>query len=319
MDIKINRDLFPPSSCTDYLVLVDKIEGDRRKEKERLHDNSNRQFFIKALFSKELFFNKKVDLELDDNSGSSFFIVPPKTVKILIPTSLGVFTAYKNNENELSSITADIITNGWDESFKIFYKVVTPFLDHLSFIANIPLIISKIYCRDVKNNLSVYKYEVPYTPQKIDLQNESVPNTLIPIFALYREAKNNISSYYRFLCYYKILEGIFKYLRPQLFSYAKGKGITIQTKKEVISLNRFYEDEQKNFVGKNIRKVFDDYLTNQYRNVVSHYLSDDGTILNVSDHNLNIKFSKVLYFVEECVRVVLNNQLFYYKQIEKIR
>jgi hypothetical protein len=317
IDFKIEREKLPPPSLVDYMVIVDEIEGDTRKDEDRLNDKSKRSFEVKALLSKELFFNQKVDFSIDEKVGNSFFVLPPNAVKVLIPNTFGVFACYKNEANELSLITTSIETNSWNEAFQIFFKVVSPFLDHLSFITNTPFIISKVFCRDVKNDLSVYSYEVPYFPVTISPNINSIPNELIPILSLYREAKNNVSSYYRFLCYYKILEGIFKYIRPKLFALAKEKNITIQPLKEKVPDHKELSHEHKSLVGNNIRKVFDDYLTNQFRNTVAHYLLDDGTILNVSDYYINNKFNNVLLLIELCVRRVIENQLNYFEQLYK--
>jgi len=317
IDIKIDRDKLPPPSSVDYFVLLDKIEGDARKDENRLNDKTKRTFEVKALLSKELFFNQKVDFSIDEKAGSSFFVLPPNAVKMLIPNTFGVFACHKNEANELSLITTDIDTNGWEEAFQIFFKVVSPFLDHLSFITNSPFIISKVYCRDKKNDYSVHSYEVPYYPVSINPDINSIPNELIPIFSLYREAKNNVSSYYRFLCFYKILEGIFKNIRPQLFSLAKERNITIQSIKEKVPGHKDLGQEHKIYVGENIRKIFDDYLTNQFRNTVAHYLLDDGSVLNVSDYYINTKFNNVLLLIELCVRKVIENQLNYFEQLYK--
>lgn len=72
IDIKIEKDKLPPPSTVDYFVLLDKIEGDTRKDRDRLYDNSKRTFEVKATLSKELFINQKVDFSIDENAGSSF-------------------------------------------------------------------------------------------------------------------------------------------------------------------------------------------------------------------------------------------------------
>lgn len=314
MDVKIDRDKLPPPSLVDYFILLDKIDGDLRKDTDRLNDKSKRTFAVKALLSKELFFDQKVDFTINEKVGGSFFVLPPNAVKMLIPNTFGIFTCYKNEANELSLISTNIDTNSWEEAFQIFFKVVTPFLDHLSFLTNTPFIISKVNCRDIENNYSVHSYEVPYQPVSLNPNFNSIPNELLPILSLYREAKNNVSSYYRFLCYYKILEGIFKNIRPQLFTLAKKRNIIIQSIKEKVPDNKDLGHEHKIFVGKNIRNVFDDYLTNQFRNTVAHYLLDDGSVLNISDYHMNTKFNNVLLLIELCVRQVIENQLNYFNQ-----
>jgi hypothetical protein len=317
IDIKIERDKLPPPSSVDYMVILDQIENDNRRDEDRLNDKSKRTFDVKALLTKALFFSQNIDFSIDEKSGSSFFVIPPNAVKMLIPTTFGIFTCYKNEHNELSLITTEIEAAGWKETFQIFFKVVSPFLDHLSFLTNAPFIISKVFCRDKKNDFSVSSYEVPYYPVTIDPNIKVIPNELIPIFSLYREAKNNISSYYKFLCYYKILEGIFKSIRPQLFELCKAKNISIQTVKEKVPDHKDLGPEHKLFVGENIRKLFDDYLTNQFRNTVAHYLLDDGSVLNVSDYLKNFKFNNVLLLTELCVRAVIENQLNYFDQFNK--
>ena len=116
-----------------------------------------------------------------------------------------------------------------------FHKVVTPFIDHLSYKANCPIHIPLISSEDVKNRCIMINYTSPYPIAKLNPHESHLDTKMIPIYALYREAKNSDSCYYKFLCYYKILrEGIYKHLRPDLYKLARERNIEIQKQKELV-------------------------------------------------------------------------------------
>lgn len=309
-EITIPFELLPLSNSMKYIILT----GSKTDEK-KLKDKSKRKFELRLLLSKDQMFNSK-DLEIEPQLGGSFFLLPKNKKKIIINSTKGSFTLHKNERHELSMITANINIFSFEEAFSLFFQMVSPFLDQLSFTFNIPIIIYRIGCKDLKNDLYIYNWVVPYTTTHFSKPNNNAPEELIPILALFREAKNNSSNFYKFLCYYKILEGIFRHIRPKLFKDAKEKAISIEVKKEKVEDYEFLSSEQKPYIGKSIKSVFENYLTNQYRNTVAHYFSNHGIILNVSDYYSNFEFNNVLLLTELCVIKVIENQLDYFEQLK---
>ena len=138
---------------------------------------------------------------------------------------------------------------------------------------------------------------------------------LFPVFALYRECKTNPSAYYKFLCLYKIMEGIYKNIRPSLMKKAKKMGKTIKCEKEVVPNHFLIREYNEKFVNMKIRKLFDDVLTKEFRHAVAHFSINDGSLLNLTDYNTNRKFANVLFITEFCCRILIDNHSKMYFQL----
>jgi hypothetical protein len=167
----------------------------------------------------------------------------------------------------------------------------------------------KVKAFDKKNTVFHISYVTPYSNKIPPEHSVSIHEEMIPIYALYREAKNNSSAFYRFLCYYKILEGIFCKLRPAARKKAKEKGINVDLPKEEIPKIEDLENfGRKIFTGRSIKDVYDNVLTPEYRNAAAHFSLQDGTILNVSEYYTRGKFENILLLSEVCCRVAINTQ-----------
>lgn len=312
-NFSIEKEKLPPPGIVDYIVQVPIFENDYRKDEERLYDTEERKFEIKAILTKEIKFSGSADLDIDETKGTSFFKVPEEALKIKIYNKYGIYWGTKNNNNEISAFLGEVNSISWNKAVKLFIEAISPMLDYFSFIANCPILISKIYCNDTKNNIDFFSYTVPYSEVTINPHIDSLPEELIPIFALYKEAKNNHSPFYRFLCYYKILEGVLKNIRPKLFKKLKSQGIQFSRLEELVPQHTEIEGELQKLIGKNIQSVFEDFFTKKYRNVVAHFIVKDGRILNVSEFQSSNEFNSALLLIELCVRKVIENQINYYK------
>ncbi len=143
----------------------------------------------------------------------------------------------------------------------------------------------------------------------------SFPVELLPVYALYREAKNATSHFYRFLCYYKILEGIYSTLRAPLFETARKRGISILAEKEVIPEHRELRMFQPAVIGRPIKDYVDRDLQ-EVRNSVAHYILDSGTFMSPSDPDAIAQVANVILPAELCCRVVIGNHEKYLQQLE---
>lgn len=312
-NISIEKKKLPPPGILDYIVQVPTFENDSRTDEERLQDKEERKFKIKAILTKEIQFSGTADLDIDETKGASFFKVPEEALKLKIYNKYGIFLGAKNIANEISAFLGEVNSTNWNNAVKLFIEAVSPMLDYFSFIANCPILISKVYCNDTKNNIEFISYTVPYSEVTISPHIDSLPEELIPIFALYREAKNNHSPFYRFLCYYKILEGVLKNIRPKLFKKLKSQSIQFIRLEESVPKHKEIEVELQKLIGKNIQSVFEDYFTKKYRNIVAHFIVKDGRILNVSEFQSSNEFNSALLLIELCVRKVIDNQINYFK------
>jgi len=301
--------LGPPGTKGEFLLSP--VFGDQTDEDvmNKLNDTSLREFKVTASLSKRIEFDRKIEGSINVEDGDSFWLAKDEVLSSKLKTKVGIYRLFINKNNEISKIEYKCKTTSIVKAQNLFFSGITPLLDVISYKAGIPLIISRIICMDIKHAISSIIYESPHKPIAIPPFTETLIGEMFPIYALYREAKVNTSSYYKFLCFYKILEGIFSKLRPQLMKHAKDLGINLKCKKEVVPNHYLIREYNEDFIGIKIKKLFDDVLTKQFRDAVAHFVLRDGTLLNLTDYNTNRKFSSVLFLTEFCCRIVIDNQI----------
>jgi len=141
---------------------------------------------------------------------------------------------------------------------------------------------------------------------------------LAPVYGLYREAKNASSPFYRFLCYFKILEGVFGLLRRDLFGRARKRGVSLTKQKEVIPDHSELQTLAPELIGCSIKDYFDNTLRKQFRDAVAHYILDSGRIITPSDPQAVAAFVNVILPAELCCRVVIEQHERYLSELENL-
>ncbi len=132
---------------------------------------------------------------------------------------------------------------------------------------------------------------------------------------LFREAKNNNSFFYKFLCYYKMLEGGIKKVKPALNKNAKKNNIMlpqIDNKIPDIEFIRLYKPD---LVGKKITRVFDNFFHPKFRNAVAHLKDEKDTHLNL--YSRKQAYESVHPVIEKCAIIYIKNlsiQFDFYKR-----
>ena len=194
---------------------------------------------------------------------------------------------------------------------------LSPALDHWSYLGNTPLVIRTVVCEDRKNGVSIVSFTTPYADLTLNPGTGTLHAELLPIYGLYREAKNASSPFYRFLCYFKILEAIYGHLRPSVFALARKASISLVTRKEEVPDHPELRLFWSSYIGRPIKALMDNELEPEYRNAAAHFLSDDGRPLNPSDSDAVAKFGNMLLVAELCARVVIDQQADYYRQVDE--
>ncbi len=308
--LKIERERMGPSGIEGYLIIVDKLRGDKRTDEEQLRDKEEREFEIECAVGKNISISDEIQCSIPEGFGESFLLMPKEEEEAFIKTYQGEYHIRKNTNDEISLISLVCHARSWQEAFNKFFSGITPFLDFFAYRAGVPIVIQKIFCKDRKNNLSVVSYRTPYPNVILEPHAGQFREEFFALYSLYREAKNSFSNYYRFLCYYKIMEGIFGYLRPMLMSKAHKQEIKIVTHKELVPAH-------PELVGKPIKTLYDNELTHEYRNTVAHFILKRGALLNLSDYYEAVKFADIILLSELCAREVLKTQHDYHIQFEK--
>lgn len=312
----LKRDALAPAGISGDLLTV--VRGAKeRSGKPKLKDRTPRGFRVQCEFSRETQFGREVRASVDPRAGSSFFLVPADAVRFTIQTAIGDVAFAVNARREVSGAAWEGRAKTPQEARTIFLKGIGPTLDHFAYLANAPLIVGNVVVEDPTNRVVLVNYTTPYADVTLDAGQGEIHGPMIPILALYREAKNSASAFYRFLCYYKILEGVFLHLRPALFVDAKRRGLQLVTAKELIPPHDELKKFGKEIVGRSVKDFFDNTLQREYRNVIAHYLQDNGEPFNPSDVEMLAKFQNIMLATELACRVAIDQQERYYTQLDQ--
>lgn len=182
-----------------------------------------------------------------------------------------------------------------------------PSLDWLSFFGHAPLHTGQISITDVENSVKWTEFICPHPPFAFS-GHESFrqSRTMAPVYAMYREAMNATSPFYRFFCLYKILEGLLNRLRNLIYTEAKRSGITLQPFKPLVPDLDDLPAQYKDFVGRSIQYFFDTHLTKRYRTAVAHFVTDSDAVLHVSHRKDIAQFNEVIRITDVCCREVMS-------------
>ena len=314
-DFQLDPTKFGPQGIETEYFIVPGFENDKVNDYEKLKDEETREFEISAIFSKNFITSSKIKASLTKEDGSSYILILDGK-KSELNSNFGKISFFKNKENELSLINFKCKTVSINEALNKFNLVITPIIDYISFKANIPIVIQEIICNDIKNGIINLNFTNPYHYINLKSTLFEFHPEMIKIYALYREAKNNRSFYYKFLCYYKILDGIFNKLRKDVDNLAKEKNIELpkitETVPDIIEIN----DYNKDFVGMKIKNIFKDVFR-KFRNKIAHFFLYNGDMINLSDYKTQKKYIEIIYLIETCCNIVIKNQNLLYDNIKQ--
>ena len=289
------------------LIVVPRFLGDPRTEASRMHDNSVRKFKVSALLSKlKPLGDTHINGDFTEKDGASYLSLPVGAVGLKVVTLSGQFEVKINEVNEWSLIEITVNTISVQMARKLFLEAISPFIDSISYRANCPIWISRIRFEDEKNSVTTIEYIAPYPQSIINDHGRKVYQHLHPIYALYREAKNADSYFYRVLCYYKIMEGLLNKLRSDVHRSAKKHKIILNTFKDLVPYSVEYLPDQAKLVGKPIRTFFDEILRPEYRIAVAHFITENSSALNTSSAVEIGRFSSVILMSDLCARALID-------------
>jgi hypothetical protein len=309
LSITTNADeLAPPGIAGD--VWYFQVRPDTPEAETRLLalDTSERDFEVTCVFFRESGFSRQIEAQIAFGSGTSFFTLPEGVNDPGWFVSGGVrYEVVLNSQREFAGVRSHIRARSVHVARNTFSKGLAPILDHMSYTANVPLIAAAPSCHDVKNLGWLFGYTSPYPTHVVGSGTANLHAEMAPVYALYREAKNASSPFYRFLCYYKILEGIFRRLRPELFKKASALSFTLTRTKEVIPEHRELRLFASDLIGRPIKEYFDTVLQKEFRDAVAHYVLDNtGNILSPSAPDAVTKFTDITLPTELCCRTVVD-------------
>lgn len=307
LSIEIPSDELGPSGVKGELHLLNIMENEKRRDEDRLHDLTDRPFKVFGLLSKSPPATGNINFNFSAEDGNSYLALPDHAELSRVRCADGMFEFKKNSAGEKSIVEFDCVATSPVDAKRKFQTAILPFLDYLSFLADCPVVVAMLRVEDPRNDRISVEYVSPYHKTTVNPHLADLFLEMAPVYAMYREAKNSYSDFYKFLCYYKILEGLLGALRASVFSRARAEHVDLGRPKETVPSSSEIPAQYQEYIGKPIKAFFDVVLTPNFRNAVAHFITDDGAILNMSSPKHINNYGEILYVLELCVRTVIKS------------
>lgn len=305
--ISINpEDLGPPASRT-ILSIVPQFENRLTSNEQILADRTPRQFVVAARLSKTPSTTgeeNQIKGDFDREDGASYLVAPPGRSAIRVETLTGNFDFKTNRAQELSMIEFKCTASTHLDARTTFMATVYPALDHLSYSYNVPLFVTVIRVFDATHQAAHIGVTSPYRRHMTGDSLNELFLEMRPIYAMYREAKNSTSDFYRFLCLYKIMEGLLGSMRSAASKTARKAGVTLGNQRLCVPDDVVAPSDLSSHVGKPIKEFFDQVLTKRFRHAVAH-LQTKGRILDVSAPAELEQFAGLALVTDLCTRELI--------------
>lgn len=289
------------------LHIVPQLPHSRKPATDVLLDATPREFVVSASFSKapSIAGHKgHIKGDFGEKDGDSYLTMPPDADLLRIDTSWGQFHIKKNGNGEISYAELKCVAITPQQSRKMFIEAVYPALDHLSYVYNVPLFITVVRVFDTMHQSTHVDYIGPYRHQIIADSVNRLFVDMIPVYAMYREGKNSDSDFYKFLCFYKIMEGLLGKMRASALERIKKSGLTFQIERDLVPDNDELSAEIRTYAGKPMKAFFDAFLTIRYRNAVAHFQTDGG-VLHVSSPAEVYAYGNLALVTDLCARALI--------------
>lgn len=313
-----SKQLAPPGISGDLRSVQQKPDASDAETRAALSDATERDFEVRCVCFRDSGFTRDVSAQTTFDVGTSFFEPPQDSAPGSFQSGALTFEVVLNKDREIAGFRSRFRASSVHEARSRFSTALTPVLDHLAYLANTPLIVSSPCVNDEKNLVWVFGYTSPYRTKIVNPGMSVLYSELAPVYGLYREAKNATSPFYRFLCYFKILEGIFCTLRRNLFGRARKLDVSLTKQKEVVPDHPELRILARDLIGRPIKDYFDNVLRKQFRDAVAHYILDTGRIVSPSDPEAVAAFVNVILPAELCCRTVIEQHERYLLELVRL-
>ncbi len=221
----------------------------------------------------------------------------------------------KNEHNRLAKIDSRLKSDSYYTALRNAYNIITSYLLSIqSFQSGANLAIWAIIIKD-----DLHKAEWVCKPQYAASDFLQLPDIVDmgdefkAVLALYREAKYNSSPYYRFFCYYKILEAFYE--RSDIFrkvdQIIKEKNLSIKRPRRRINK----DDLIYALIGPNSKYLnmpYGDFfkeLRSNERLKVAHTFPKDKPFVNIDDFDLFTEYASIGNLADLVARQLLLDEL----------
>jgi hypothetical protein len=293
-----------PGALGEITIKAIFAEGDN-DDPLRFEDTSERTFSAHARLSSNPPEPFDFNGELDANRGSSLLCPPEGTNQLEVEFPMGGLKVHANLEGKLSLITADVAASSISEARQKFLSMINVFLDRLAYMGQVPIHISIVVVHDITHAVQCISFASPPRVSTISAGETLFRDEMAPIYALYREAMNASSPYYRVLCFNKILEGLLGPLRTELRKRANAAQIDLGTIKDLVPHHKDISSGLRHFSGTPLKQFYDTFLSKRFRDAMAHFTLKRGQTLNVSSPLDYARFTEVAFIGELCARQVI--------------
>jgi hypothetical protein len=301
MEIPIEKLGFP-GSLTEIHV-VPQFADVTRSDQDILTDNSEREFEAAALLSKAPSPATALNFQFAEADGDSYFVFVPPTMAV--DTQWGTVMVGKNANSEASMVKMTCWARSSNEALERLQLACAAFLDHWAYEATAPVYLTRLRARDLTSKSEMVRFSGPFRSTAINPSATEIPTPLRPILALYREGLGSASQIYKFLCFYKILEGYLTRLKPDLAKLFRAAGLSYPAPSDRVPDHPDLDPSFRAYIGQSITKFRDDLLTPGFRDAVAHFEKDGLSPLVMSNPSEIVRFSNTALAVELCARAVI--------------
>jgi len=324
--VKPSAPLKSPSTSRRIWISVEPVfkEGTPESLIERSENGFPGSYGVKYALTipgKEFYFGS-ADLSELVNSGESLVILTATRNVKLWDINPQVKEAHLKTDDK-GKVTHAVLTinaDNFDDAERKAHNFLMPFLSWLSYHGDVAVDVKA--CEICENNTETRHWtlnalgdtrHITWTPPS-DLNITSINSKLRKLQAAYREGMNAVNPFYKFLCFWKVVEGCHAY-RKQRERRLKRSSIVIsplpaERVPSVVAGSDIYLDEAEFFLAylgeefSEVRKTMKDIL----RNAIGH-LTPGRVVLDPDDYDDVGRCEKAIPVIKYIARTTLANEI----------
>ncbi|MCX6765945.1 MAG: methylamine utilization protein MauJ [Candidatus Moranbacteria bacterium] len=223
----------------------------------------------------------------------------------------------KNEEERLGRIRFKIKSNSSIEALVRTYNNLSNLISFITFASASPLSIFGVVVVDLKHQTAREAFPQYAAPEEFALPaGLEFDDKFKAILSLYREGRNSPSPFYRFFCFYKILEGFYErreafrdadeYIKKYPEIKRPQKKIDQDTLVWAIAYPKYKELDGKAF------GYFYKWITQSHRHLIAHIFPEkypQDKWLNLDDFKIHTEFAIIGNITDLVVRQLLSDEL----------
>ena len=215
------------------------------------------------------------------------------------------FKLLRNPDGTLGKIVVPVTADSPFEARMIAGRATSGLLGMVSFRENVPLHIGTEIVRDPESGWARFWMVLPAPSAALGPVKLRLPPDLRPIYALWRESRNSRSYFYRFLCLFKIVEGLLETILPRMYRDLAEKGKKFERVKNEVPDSKEMRETAPELVGKRFTRVRDE-LKGRYRHALAHFELDARKPLDLDDPKNRHEYERLFPVVDYMARALIN-------------